>query len=345
MNGVAQVGDTSAVVTLDEDGNVWYFWQTIGSSAPFSPNQVTRGQKVGSAPSVAGVGGQAVIAVVGPDQTLRVYQQPSSTIATGGSWIPTFDLGFAISQAPSIAQVGDFAVIAVVDDFGALWSFQQDISKRHWLPPQKVAGSAALQSPSVARVGDSAVIAAIDDQNSLWFYWQTIGDPTATWHPELVDGPAKSGRSFAYPSVAQGGDASVVIAVDNTGSLWSYWQTIGSSAPWNPNPVLLTEPEAPFSTLPYPSIAQVGDSAVITAANSNPDVSLWFFWQANPAAEWIPEGVPSGTILASPSVAQVGNSSVIAASDNNGDLLFFWQTIGTGGWNAESVANSQELGG
>jgi len=312
MNGVAQVGDTSAVVTLDEDGNVWYFWQTIGSSAPFSPNQVTRGQKFGSAPSVAGVGDQAVIAVVGPDQTLWVYQQPSSTIA-------------------------------VVDDSGILWSFQQDISTGVW-KQQKVAGSAALQSPSVARVGDSAVIAAIDDQHNLLFYWQTIG--TTTWSPgQLVDGPAKSGRSLAYPSVAQGGDASVVIAVDNTGSLWSYWQTIGSSAPFSSNPVLLTEPEGPFSTLPYPSIAQVGDSAVIAAANSNPDISLWFYWQANPAAQWIPEGVPSGTILASPSVAQVGNSSVITASDNNGDLSFFWQTIGTGGWTAEPVANSHELGG
>ena len=343
MNGVAQVGDTSAVVTLDYDGNVLYFWQTIGSSARFSKNQVTSGQKFGSAPSVAGVGDQAVIAVVGPDQTLWVYQQPSSTIATGGSWKLTFDLGFAISQAPSIAQVGDFAVIAVVDDFGALWSFQQDISTGHWSPAQKVAGSAKLQSPSVARVGDSAVIAAIDDQNSLWFYWQTIG--TTTWHPEPVDGPAKSGRSLAYPSVAQGGDASVVIAVDNTGSLWSYWQIIGGTT-WNPNPVLLTEPGAPFFTSPYPSIAQVGDSAVITAVNSNPAASLWFYWQANPAAQWIPEVVPTPeSFTASPSVAQVGNSSVIAASDNNGDLLFFWQTIGTGGWNAEPVANSQELGG
>lgn len=344
MNGVAQVGGTSAVVSLDEDGNVWYFWQTIGSSAPFSPNQVTRGQKVGSAPSVAGVGDQAVIAVVGPDQTLWVYHQPSSTIATGGSWNLTWGLGFAISQAPSIAQVGDLAVIAVVDDFGTLWSFQQNPSTGHRLAPQKVAGSAALQSPSVARVGDSAVIAAVDDTGSLWFYWQAIG--TTLWSPgQLVDGPAKSGRSFAYPSVAQGGDASVVIAVDNTGSLWSYWQTIGSSAPFSSNPVFLTEPEAPFSTLPYPSIAQVGDSAVIAAANSNPDVSLWFYWQANPAAQWIPEGVPSGTILASPSVAQVGNSSVITASDDWGNLLFFWQTIGTAEWHPEQVASSQELGG
>lgn len=345
MNGVAQVGDTSAVVTLDYDGNVLYFWQTIGSSARFSKNQVTSGRKFGSAPSVAGVGDQAVIAVVGPDQTLWVYQQPSSTIAAGVSWTYTVDLGFSISQAPSIAQAGDFAVIAVVDDSGALWSFQQDFSTGHlnW-SQQKVAGSAALQSPSVARVGDSAVIAAIDDQHNLLFYWKTIGT-TTTWSPgQLVDGPAKSGRSFAYPSVAQSGDASVVIAVDNTGSLWSYWQTIGGTT-WNPNPVLLTELEGPFSTLPYPSIAQVGDSAVIAAANSNPDISLWFYWQANPAAQWIPERVPSGTISASPSVAQVGNSSVITASDNNGDLSFFWQTIGTGGWTAEPVANSHELGG
>jgi hypothetical protein len=97
--------------------------------------------------------------------------------------------------------------------------------------------------------------------------------------------------------------------------------------------------------LPYPSVAQVGDSAVIAAANSDPAVSLWFYWQTSSGGGWTPEGVPSGTILASPSVAQVGNSSVITASDNWGNLWYFWQTIGTAEWHQEPVASHESLGG
>ena len=349
MNSVAQVGDMSAIVTLDYHGNVQYFSQTIGAGG-WNKNPVSYESKFTSAPSVAQVGDSAVIAVAGPDQTLRFYYQAISTLPSA-DWTLEFYLDDQrrLSPSPSVAQVGDSAVAAFVDSSGTLWSYQLNISTGSWSDPQpqQVAGPGAtafaLQSPSVAQVGDSAVIAAVDTSGGLRFYWQAIG--TTPWNPELVDGPTTgSGRILSYPSVAQVGDSAVIIAVDNTGSLWSYWQTIGTT-PWNPDPVFQTEPEAPFSTLPYPSVAQVGDSAVIAAANSNPDVSLWFYWQAISGGGWNSEGVPSGTILASPSVAQVGNSSVITASDDRGNLWYFWQAIGTEGWNPEQVASYQSLGG
>ena len=238
-------------------------------------------------------------------------------------------------------------MIALVDNSGTLWSYQRKISGGNWFQ-QPVAGPGpgkpefALQSPSVAQVGDSAVIAAVDTSGGLWFYWQTID--TTLWSPgQLVDGPTtESGNILAYPSVAQVGDSSVIIAVDG-GSLWFYWQTIGTT-PWNPEPVFLAEPEGHGEAiLPYPSVAQVGDSAVIAAANSNSSISLQFYWQAIGTAGWNnpPERVPvPGAVLASPSVAQVGDSAVIAASDTNGDLWYFWQTIGTAGWTKEIVASA-----
>jgi hypothetical protein len=347
MNGVAQVGNMSAIVTLDYDGRLWYFSQTI-SDTGWNKNPVSAEVKFNSAPSIAQVGDSAVIAVAGPDGALWFYQQAISTLPNGvWNLTPALSDPGSLSQVPSVAQVGDSAVIALVDNFGTLWSYQKKINTEIWSPPQQVVSSGstafALQSPSVAQVGDSAVIAAVDTSGGLRFYWQTIG--TTPWNPELVDGPTTgSGRILAYPSVAQVGDSAVIIAVDNTSSLWSYWQTIGTK-PWNPDSVLQTEPEAPFLTLPYPSVAQVGDSAVIAAANSDPAVSLWFYWQASSGGGWTPEGVPSGTILASPSVAQVGNSSVITASDNWGNLWYFWQTIGTAEWHQEPVASHESLGG
>ena len=358
MKYVAQVGDTSAIVTLDNNNHLWYFSQTIGT-AGWNKNPVSTGNPVSteskftSAPSIAQVGDQAVIAVAGYDGTLWVYQQNISTLPTG-NWNLTFDLGDqgSLSQDPSVAQVGDSAVIALVDNSGTLWSYQRKIGAKDW-SQQPVAGPGpgkpefALQSPSVAQVGDSAVIAAVDTSGGLWFYWQTID--TTLWSPgQLVDGPTtESGNILAYPSVAQVGNSSVIIAVDG-GSLWFYWQTIGTT-PWNPEPVFLAEPEGHGEAiLAYPSVAQVGDSAVIAAANSNPSISLQFYWQAIGTAGWNnpPEYVPvPGTVLGSPSVAQVGNSSVIVASDTNGVLWYFWQTIGTAGWTKEIVASAESLGG
>ena len=345
MKYVAKVGETSAIVTLDNNNHLQYFSQTIGT-AGWNKNPVSTDFKFTSAPSIAQVGDQAVIAVAGNDGTLWVYQQAISTLPTG-AWNLTRDLGNqgSLSQVPSVAQVGDSVVIALVDNSGTLWSYQRNSSGGNW-HPQQVARPGepefTLQSPSVAQVGDSAVIAAVDTSGGLWFYWHTIGTiGTTPWSPgQLVDGPTTgSGRILAYPSVAQVGDSSVIIAVDG-GSLWFYWQTIGTT-PWNPEPVFLAEPEGHGEAiLPYPSVAQAGDSAVIAAANSNSSISLQFFWQAIGTAGWNPESVPvPGTVLASPSVAQVGNSSVIAASDTNGDLWFFWQAIGTAGWNREPVAN------
>ena len=81
-------------------------------------------------------------------------------------------------------------------------------------------------------------------------------------------------------NVAQVGNSSVIAAVGDAGSLWFYWQTIGS-AKWN------TELVAGRNTTLQASVAQVGDSSVIAAINN--DSGLSFYWQTIGTAPWNPE--------------------------------------------------------
>jgi len=110
-----------------------------------------------------------------------------------------------------------------------------------------------------------------------------------------------------------------------------YWQTIGT-AEWHAETVA-----GQIGGRSAPSVAQVGNSAVIAAQHL--DNSLWFYWQTIGTAEWHPEMVAGrSAIMGAPSVSQVGNSSVIAARSTDGSLMFYWQTIGTAEWHAETVA-------
>jgi predicted chitinase len=89
--------------------------------------------------------------------------------------------------------------------------------------------------------------------------------------------------------------------------------------------------------LGWPSVAQVGDSTVIAAADT--DGSLVFYWQPIGSQQWNPEQVAGpGHAFSSASVAQVGNSTVIATQGPDNSLLFYWQLIGSLQWNPEQVA-------
>jgi hypothetical protein len=105
----------------------------------------------------------------------------------------------------------------------------------------------------------------------------------------------------------------VIAAVGGDGSLWFYWQTIGT-VPWNPERV------AGPGTTNSASVARVGNSSVIAAVGV--DGSLRFYWQTIGTAPWNPERVAGPGTTNSASVAQVGNSSVIAAVGVDGSLRF-----------------------
>jgi hypothetical protein len=140
--------------------------------------------------------------------------------------------------------------------------------------------------------------------------------------------------------VAHVGNSSVIAAVGVDGSLWFYWQTIGT-AQWHAEQV--SGPNSILQIYPHVvSVAQVGNSSVSAAVR--PDASLWFYWQTIGTAPWHAEQVAGPSTTVWPSVAQVGNSSVIAATTTNEDidngrppLWFYWQTIGAAQWHAENV--------
>ena len=80
-------------------------------------------------------------------------------------------------------------------------------------------------APSVTRDGNLIVIAVEGAGHSLDFYWQSNGDPSASWHPELVAGP---GSAYSAPSIAVDGDRIIIAVQGPDHSILFYWQTTGT---------------------------------------------------------------------------------------------------------------------
>ena len=136
-----------------------------------------------SAPSVAQVGNQTVIAAQGPNDTLVFYWQPIGS----GTWNPEQVAGpGTTSSAPSVAQVGNQTVIAAQGPNDTLVFYWQPIGSGTWNPEQVAGPGTTSSAPSVAHVGNQTVIAAQGPNDSLAFYWQPIG--SGTWNPEQVGG-------------------------------------------------------------------------------------------------------------------------------------------------------------
>ena len=173
------------------------------------------------------------------------------------------------------------------------------------------------------------------------------------WHPDtLVQNVGMSGApsglalspvtgtTLFAPSVAQVGTVSAIAATNADGSLWYYWQQIGSSQ-WNAEQV--SGPGAIAGAAP--SVAPVGKGSAIAAIHA--DGSLWYYWQPIGSSQWNPEQVsgPGRVAGAAPSVAQVGTVSAIAATNADGSLWYLWQQIGSSQWNAEQVSGPGTIAG
>ena len=97
---------------------------------------------------------------------------------------------------------------------------------------------------------------------------------------------APPGTTFFNPSIAKSGNSTVIAAVGTDG-LDFYWQPIGGSG-WNHQLV-----SGPGALTQYPSIAQVGSSAVIVA--DGPNVGQRFYFQPIGSSGWHCQVVPSGS--------------------------------------------------
>jgi hypothetical protein len=130
----------------------------------------------------------------------------------------------------NVTQIENSAVIVAVGTDGSLWYYWQTIGATGW-NKERVAGPQSTTEAWVAQVGDSSVIAAVGQDQSLWFYFQTIG--TGPWNPEEVEFPGVITAVWPTPvQVAQVGDSSAIVTLQQDNSLWYYWQTIGGSE-WN----------------------------------------------------------------------------------------------------------------
>ena len=178
-------------------------------------------------------------------------------------------------------------MIAAQGPGASLYMFWQQIGSPVW-HAQKVAGAkSTYTAPSVAQVGSATVIAA-GSSNTVYTYTEPIGK--TVWTPEAV---YNSANGVADPSIAQVGTSAVVVdTVDGisgtgkvTASLKAFWQAIGTRA-WAQQEVTLPGPANGGSD---PSVAQVGNSAVIGVALSGGNGL--FYYEALGKTPWHAQSV------------------------------------------------------
>ena len=287
---VKQIGNSTGIAVQGENDSLHYYWQQIGSPHWSAAQQVGGSGTTLGQPALAQVGKSAVIAARGPGGVIDFYYQPWGS----PTWSKPQQVTGAASGSPagpysdpSVAQVGDATVIAAQGPGASLYMFWQQIGSRVW-HAQKVAGAKSTYTvPSVAQVGNSTVIAA-GSTNTVYTYTQKIG--TTGWTPDPV---YNSANGVADPSVAQVGNSVVVVdSVDAvsargavTTSMKAFWQTIGART-WTPQQVT---PQGPFNGGSDPSVAQVGNSAVIGVALSGGNGL--FYYEPIGKTPWHPENV------------------------------------------------------
>jgi hypothetical protein len=185
---------------------------------------------------------------------------------------------------------------------------------------------------NVTQMGNSTVVTAVGSDGSLWFFYQPIGG--GGWTGEVVAAPTPKtsppftpniSPPFIAASIAQAGNSSVIAAVGSDGSLWFYWQTIGT-VPWNPE-VVAAAATSTSSPVRSASVAHVGNSSVIAAAHQ--DGTLSFYWQTIGTMGWNEELVPGPgpNNVSSVSVAQVRDYLALAAVGYDASLWVYWQTL------------------
>ena len=287
---VKQIGNSTGIAVQGENDSLHYYWQQIGSPHWSAAQQVGGAGSTLGPPALAQVGKSAVIVAQGPGDVIDFYYQPWGS----PTWSKPQQVTGAVSGSPagpysypSVAQVGDATVIAAQGPGASLYMFWQQIGSRVW-HAQKVAGPKSTYTlPSVAQVGNSTVIAA-GSTNTVYTYTQKIG--TTGWTPDPV---YNSANGVADPSIAQVGNSVVVVdSVDAvsargavTTSMKAFWQTIGART-WTPQQVT---PQGPFNGGSDPSVAQVGNSAVIGVALSGGNGL--FYYEPIGKTPWHPENV------------------------------------------------------
>jgi hypothetical protein len=244
-----------------------------------------------SAPSVARQGNTTVLAAQGTGNRLNFYWSPNN----GLNWYPqmiTQD-GTAFS-APSIANNGIATVITVRGWRNSLkfyWATNGTADWHIYDPTATVDGyDSTFSAPAIAQDASNTVITALGPDRSLNFYWATNG--VAAWHKHPVHGPAPEYDpvgTYSAPSIAMTSTTVVITALGQQHHpdfgvitpLQFYWNIRGVPE-WHKSPTI---GERNWPATP-PSIANNGNSTVISARSGSSDRNLLVYWAINGTDTW-----------------------------------------------------------
>ena len=254
---------------------------------------------------IAHVGGSTVMVSVGSG-TLEFYWKQDGSSTWHPERVPSNVP--VVTNSPAVAQVGNSSVIAAEGTDGSLQFYWQAIGSPRWADEQVAGPGTTTGAPEIAQVGNSSVIAAPGPNGTIDYYYQPIG--AARWSPvQIVSNASEAPRSgYGWPSIAQVGSATVIVAQGPSASLWRFSQPIGSPT-WSAQEVAGKD-----STYTRPSVTQMKDQGVdytlVAAGSRNQEFE---YEQAVGEKEWgwnyVNSDLPEGANDAS--VVQVGNDMVL----------------------------------
>jgi hypothetical protein len=338
LSKVAFAGPRLAIAATDSHGDLYYFWQKVGTSK--WRKQLVAGGGHGQAyskPSIVWTGSKVVIATLDASHDVVAFTQHGSTWkrkvvakGSGGKY-----------QAPSIAAVPGGTVLITAGKPGQLQSFELASGGSTWT--RLTVGFGNFGTPTIITCYDSlasrylALITATSG-GTLYFWWEYATAPG--WNQQTV-ATAGPGGSYSSPSLAASTAKLMISAATTAGAVDTWSQPIGGTG-WSEQTVTT----GGGSRYSHPVIAWTGPvngsvSYFVIAATSQKG-KLAYWWQQVGFTPWNPETVASAgkhAAYANPAISVTGKSVIITAiNTKHGDVDFWYQPFTTNPWHKQLVA-------
>ena len=339
LSRITSTGTRLTIAATDTHGDLYYFWQKIGTTA-WHKQLVGKGGhgQAYSKASIAWTGTGVVIVALDHAGDLVAYTQH------GATWkrkVVAKASGHKFG-APSVAAVPVGPMLIAAARNGQLVSFELESGQTNWA--RQTAGYGTFGTPSIIVCYDSlisrflAVITATSG-GTLDFWWERLDN--VGWHQETVAAPGPSG-SYAAPSLTATTSELMITAATTGGTVDTWSQSIGGSG-WTEQTVATAD----SNRYSHPAVAWTGpvnggsDSYfVITATSQKGKLAYW--WQQDGLTSWNPETVAAAgkhASYASPVIWVTGKSVVITAINTKpGDVYFWYQKFTTTAWHRQLVA-------
>lgn len=339
LSKIAFTGPRLAIAATDSHGDLYYFWQKVGTTKWHK--QLVAGGGHGQAyskPSIVWTGSTVMIATLDASGDLVAYTQHSST------WkrkVVAKAAGHRY-QAPSIAAVPGGAVLITAGKPGQLTSFEQASPGSSWT--EQTVGFGNFGSPSIITAYDTLIsrylaLITATSGGTLYFWWERLDVPS--WHQETV-ATAGPGGSYACGSLAATTTKLEITAATTAGAVDTWSQSIGGSG-WSEQTVA-TGSGGQYS---HPAFTWTGPvnggsvSYLVIAATSKTG-KLAYWWQQFGLTSWNPETVATAgkhAAYANPAISVTGKSVIITAINTKPGSVYFWyQPFNTNPWHKQLVA-------